>query len=111
MTPVVGALLAAWIFILSLAGVSPALHSWLHADDACAHACGSHAEEAPSEHSDADGHYCAVVALQGAVAPSIAMALPERSAIERSCFLLLNERTRSHTRELAFGARAPPIEI
>lgn len=109
------ALLAAWIFILSLAGVNPAMHSWLHAEPGCAHEGMPHNEDAPQEPTDdrphADGHYCGVIALQGGVAPTIVVELPTRTAHQRIHFESHSPRLLSHTNELRLQARAPPIEI
>lgn len=106
------ALLALWIFILSLAGVSPALHSWLHANTTgCSQGCVAHTEDTPPAQNDADGHYCGVIALQSALATGIVLALPERSEYERIHFQSLSLQLPSQTSELRHQARAPPIEI
>lgn len=97
--------------MLSLAGVSPALHSWLHADTNCAHTCGTDTEENPPPQSDATGHYCGVIALQGTVVPAIILELPERSVFERIHFESLSRRLLSHASDLRLQARAPPIEV
>lgn len=111
-TRVACALLAAWIFILSLAGVSPALHGWLHADIApgCAHGCGTVPDDAPAK-SHEDGHYCGVIALQGTDAPVIDLTLPERNRYERFHFEPVHERLHAHASQHRLQARAPPIEI
>lgn len=108
---VASTLLAAWIFALSLAGVSPALHDRLHADSVCAHACSPSAEDAPLEDSDADGHYCGVIALQSALAIIVKLDLPERSAYQQIHFPWLNEQLFKQISELRLHARAPPVEI
>lgn len=107
------ALLAAWIFILSLAGVSPAMHAWLHADADCAHTCDPHTDqETPaSKDTDTSGHYCGVVALQGAIAPTVALVLPERTDFEQIHFSSRSERLTSQKPQRCLRARAPPIEI
>lgn len=110
-TQVACGLLATWIFILSLAGVSPALHSWLHADTFCEHVCDTHPEDTAPAENDPDGHYCGVIALQGGLAPIITVELPERADYERIHFQSQNQRLRSHVSELRLQARAPPIEI
>lgn len=46
-------LLAAWVFLLGAAQVSPALHSWMH--ETCDHGCGEHEPVSSPE------HHCAVV--------------------------------------------------
>lgn len=112
LTRVSSALLAAWIFILSLAGVSPALHDWLHADtdSGCAHECSTTPEDSHGE-SHTEGHYCGVIALQGTDAPTTALALPERSDHQRIHFESGSEELRTHAPENRLQARAPPIEI
>jgi hypothetical protein len=105
---VTSALLAVWILVLSLAGVSPALHGWLHADSGCAHECGGSHDEEPA---NADGHYCGVVALQGALATVVPAALPELSNFERLEYELRCERFAAEPIDRHLQARAPPFEI
>lgn len=107
-TQVTSALLALWIFVLSLAGVSPALHSWLHADSSCAHTCETHTDEAPE---DAEGHYCGVIALQGTLHTLALIDLPERTSFERIDFKPFYQLATQQRVDQPFQARAPPIEI
>lgn len=101
------ALLAVWLFLLALAGVSPVLHSWLHVDASCASGCGSHGDEAPIE---AEGHYCAVIALQATLDTVATIDLPARAAFLQLNFEVLVQKVSEHESLLPFQARAPPLK-
>jgi hypothetical protein len=109
-------LLASWIFVLSLAGVSPALHSWLHADSGCAHACEAHGDNAPSSPSspsspaDTEGHFCGVIALQGTIATVAAIDLPTRTSFQHSDLESPAQQVAEQQIEQPFQARAPPLK-
>lgn len=105
---VASALLAGWLLILSFAGVSPALHDWLHQASECAHECNTHPEEEPAESTD---HYCGVIALQGAVAEFGVIALPERASFVKVTVGFWSKRIYAKTIAQTFQARAPPVEI
>ena len=102
--------LAGWVLLLSLAGVSPSLHAWLHAEPGCAHACAEHAGDGPPEAGE-DGHYCGVIALQHAACALDTVVPPGRAAYQRLHFEAPVERPHASTSELRLQARAPPIEI
>lgn len=104
---VASALLASWIFVLSLAGVSPALHDWMHADSGCASACDS----PPEERDENGGHYCGVIALQSALNTVDSVALPERIAHQRIDLEATFERYATLHIDRCLQARAPPVEI
>jgi len=106
----VTAALAIWIFVLSLAGVSPALHSWLHADASRESHCHSEHEDSSSS-SSSDGHYCGVIALQSAMTAVETAVLPERTEYQRIDFQAASIRWLSPYIDQRPRARAPPVEI
>jgi len=106
-TRVLGGLMAFGILLLSLAGVSPALHDWMHADSGCASACDSHSEE----RDENEGHYCGVIALQSALNTVATVALPERIAHQRIDLEATFERYTTLHIDRRLRARAPPVEI
>lgn len=111
---VAAALLAAWIFVLSLAGVSPALHKSLHAQPDCASQCagqkGSHSDtETPPP--DGEGHYCAIAILQSAQFASGTLSLPEAPHRFGSYVADIETSFEPHRYETPLQARAPPFEI
>ncbi|MDQ8194446.1 hypothetical protein QEH59_08410 [Coraliomargarita sp. SDUM461004] len=103
------AMLTVWIFVLSLAGVSPALHSWLHAKNDCKSHDAAHSEQ--QDNSDNSAHYCAVIAIQGAMATVDSAVLPERATYARIDFEAVRERSTPPQTQLLSSARAPPFEI
>ncbi len=111
---VAAALLAVWIFVLSLAGVSPALHKWLHAQADCASQCAdkqsSHSDtETPAP--DSEGHYCAIAILQSAQFASGSVSLPEAPHRFGSYVSEIETSFRPHRYHSPLQARAPPFEI
>jgi hypothetical protein len=113
------ALLALWIFLLSLAGVSPSLHAWLHADTGsgcaghCHHPSGasSDADGAGTAPADQGGHFCGVIALQGAITANIHIALPERCGYQQTHLNTCGEQLIAEKTARCQQTRAPPIKI
>ena len=104
----VAATLAAWIFVLTLAGVSPALHEWLHADEGCA----SHCEHSDEENSEEEvEHFCGVLMLQNGAIATPALDLPERISYEALPLAIGDEIIASKKVAQAHQARAPPVEV
>ncbi len=101
-------LLAAWIFVLTLAGVSPALHDWLHADNSCASHC-EHPEEENSEENPE--HFCGVLTLQSGAVATPALEIPERLSFQRVPLAVGDEVIASIKAAHTYQARAPPVEI
>jgi len=101
-------LLAAWIFVLTLAGVSPEIHEWLHADEGCASHC-EHPEE--NETDENSGHYCGVLILQSGATITPTLDLPERLSLFIAIVPLGDEAFASSKVELAEHARAPPVKV
>jgi hypothetical protein len=106
-TRVLSGFLAAWVFVLSLAGVSPQLHDWLHQDSGCAHSCESHSDENTNE---AAPHYCGVVALQGALLDALHLSAPERASHQRAEWYCLSEDSLGSLTDRTHQARAPPLK-
>lgn len=104
----VAALLAAWIFVLTLAGVSPALHEWLHADEGCASHC-EHPEEENSEESPE--HFCGVLILQSGAIATPALEVPEFISCQRALLTIGDEVIASEKVAQTHQARAPPVEV
>jgi len=104
---VAGALLVAWILVLSFAGVSPQLHSWLHQESGCAHTCESHPDEAPDETAP---HYCGVVALQGALNDLPIVCVPERLVVLRAGHEWTHDDSALSSARQTHRARAPPLK-
>ena len=104
----VAASLAAWIFVLTLAGVSPALHEWLHADEGCVSHC-EHPEEENSEESPE--HFCGVLTLQSGAIATPALEIPERLTYLSVSLAIVDEIIASTQVEQTQHARAPPVEV
>lgn len=102
--------------MLSLAGVSPALHGWLHAAPGCADPCSPEKDghgESQNGHSNGapGGHFCGVIALQGAETANTAISLPNLGGVAYSLF---RDNGHSLASQAAFDstqARAPPFRI
>lgn len=106
----VAATLAAWIFVLTLAGVSPALHDWLHADGGCA----SHCEHSDSDEENSEEeaeHFCGVLMLQNGEIATPALDFPERISHEAVPLAIGDEVIVSAQVEQTQQARAPPVEV
>jgi hypothetical protein len=104
----VAALLAAWVFVLTLAGVSPALHKWLHADNNCA----SHCEHPEGEKSEGNPeHFCGVLTLQSGAVATPALEVPECLSFRRAPLAVGDEVIASKKAGYTHQARAPPVEI
>jgi hypothetical protein len=108
--------LAVWIFVLSLAGVSPELHASLHAHSDCAGQCPT--SDAPNtgteNHPPAphdEEHFCGVVALQSAESSTGITYLPEHALIFRSYLAGIQANFKLHSYQTPLQARAPPFEI
>lgn len=101
-------LLAAWVFVLTLAGVSPALHEWLHADSGCAGQC-EHSEENSSEESPE--HFCGVLTLQSGAISTHALEVPKRLTHQSVSLAIVDEIIASTQVEQTQHARAPPFEV
>lgn len=108
--------LAAWIFVLSLAGVSPALHQSLHAQPDCASQCSSqqspHSDDGDRTPTpDGEGHYCAIAILQSAQFASGSVSLPESPHRFGSYVTDIETSFEPHRYQTPLQARAPPFEI
>lgn len=113
---VVAALLAVWIFVLSLAAVSPTLHAWLHAQPDCAAHCADKKSphgnaEDPTPASGGEGHYCAIAILQSAQIASGILSLPEAPHHFGSYVSEIETSFQPHRYHSPLQARAPPFEI
>jgi hypothetical protein len=105
------AFLAFWVFVLSLAGVNPALHEALHTK-AGVSSCenqGAPCDSQPTENTE-ENHFCAVTLLQGSVGLWIAPQIAHVSEISIADLRIDAQQTYTHASEQTHRSRAPPIE-
>ena len=99
--------LAVLIWLLSLASVSPALHQWLHAEEAaCEHSCHAHHEADPDPNEA--GHVCAVTILDQGATAAVPVALPLPTKVALQSLAIEAERIWCGQAPLRRCARAPP---
>jgi hypothetical protein len=83
------------------------LHNWVHVYASCTSGCEPHGDKAPIE---AEGHYCAVIALQATLDTVATIDLPARAAFRQLNFAALVQKVSEQESLLPFQARAPPLK-
>jgi len=107
--PYVSGVLAFWILLLSLAGMSPSLHDYMHGH--CeAHTSSTGADETSHQTTDGSNHFCGVTLLNIGVLLSVLFATPQ--VISQLCGwrLCLDLTSDAKCASFSYQARAPPFE-
>lgn len=103
--------LASWIFVLSLAGVSPALHDWTHGSSGHASStCHTEHSNNDTQNSAHDAHICAVTLLHSSVQIWIPEALLPNPQIAKYDYSIHPESNPIIQSRGTHRSRAPPIE-
>jgi hypothetical protein len=111
---VLAGVLAAWIFLLGLAAVSPAWHDALHGEThACASCCGPHhpTREVPPPARD-DEHRCAItIFAQGLTTITVITVPPPAGEKPAARPVTVRSREAAHDPDLQPPGRAPPAKL
>ena len=103
-------LLSAWVLLLSLATVSPDLHSWLHHSDTdtCKGHCHSEHSESDSEDPFQTDHVCAVTLFAAGLDFHVPFSLPEATFPPVGTIVDTDKGTSCIGLQSMLRARAPP---
>ena len=101
------------VLLLSFASVSPALHSWLHADPECGHHHDDHghAPEHSESSDESDSHYCAVTLLGSGTTLFTQVELPQLGDALITTLSIQHESVWYQRPRLSQYARGPPTVI